>query len=54
MIALLLCLPFLLQFVYDGVGKSTFDSSLKSLDNLGWLISFGNASGKPDPLDILR
>jgi NADPH2:quinone reductase len=43
-----------LQFVYDGVGKSTFDASLKCLDYLGWLISFGNASGKPEPFDVLR
>lgn len=40
--------------VYDGVGKSTFDSSLASLRPHGWLICFGNASGKPEPLDILR
>jgi NADPH:quinone reductase-like Zn-dependent oxidoreductase len=40
--------------VYDGVGKSTFDASLKVLDYLGWLICFGNASGKPEPFDILR
>jgi NADPH:quinone reductase-like Zn-dependent oxidoreductase len=36
------------------VGKDTFEASLKSLDYLGWLVSFGNASGKPDPLDVLR
>jgi NADPH:quinone reductase-like Zn-dependent oxidoreductase len=50
----MLLLVVLLQFVYDGVGKSTFDSSLKCLDYLGWLISFGNASGKPEPFDVLR
>eukprot|EP00878_Enallax_costatus_P028637 GHUV01030946.1.p1 GENE.GHUV01030946.1~~GHUV01030946.1.p1 ORF type:complete len:106 (-),score=26.48 GHUV01030946.1:313-630(-) len=49
-----MCFSLLLQFVYDGVGKSTFDSSLKSLDYLGWMISFGNASGKPEPFDLLR
>ncbi|WIA35499.1 hypothetical protein OEZ86_003928 [Tetradesmus obliquus] len=42
------------KFVYDGVGKSTFDASLKCLDYLGWLICFGNASGKPEPFDVLR
>lgn len=36
------------------VGKDTFDISLKCLTNLGWLLSFGNASGKPEPVDILR
>jgi NADPH2:quinone reductase len=32
--------------VYDGVGKSTFDASLASVKHRGWLISYGNASGK--------
>ncbi|KAJ3045336.1 NADPH:quinone reductase [Rhizophlyctis rosea] len=40
--------------VYDGIGKSTFDISLASVRRLGSLLSFGNASGKPEPLDILR
>ena len=40
--------------VYDGVGKATFDLSLASLRPRGWMISFGNASGKPEPFDILR
>ncbi|KAJ1922036.1 hypothetical protein H4219_000383 [Mycoemilia scoparia] len=39
--------------VFDGVGKSTFQTSLQSLRRLGSLISFGNASGKVDPIDIL-
>jgi NADPH:quinone reductase-like Zn-dependent oxidoreductase len=32
--------------VFDGVGASTFQTSLKVLDYLGSLVSFGNASGK--------
>ncbi|TPE62870.1 quinone oxidoreductase [Sandaracinobacter neustonicus] len=36
----------------DGVGKSTFDSSLDSLKRRGILASFGNASGPAAPLDI--
>ncbi len=32
--------------VYDGVGAATFDASLACLDKLGWMVSFGNASGK--------
>ena len=40
--------------VYDGVGKSTFDTSLSCLRRHGTLISFGNASGKGPPVDILR
>lgn len=40
--------------VYDGVGAATFDASLACLDKLGWMLSYGNASGKVPPLDILR
>jgi NADPH2:quinone reductase len=40
--------------VLHAVGKDTFDISLKCLDYLGWMVSFGNASGKPEPLDVLR
>lgn len=32
--------------VYDGVGAATFDASLACLDKLGWMLSYGNASGK--------
>jgi NADPH2:quinone reductase len=39
--------------VYDSVGRATFQSSLRSLAPRGLLVSFGNASGKPDPVDIL-
>jgi NADPH2:quinone reductase len=39
--------------VYDSVGKATFQSSLRSLATRGLLVSFGNASGKPDPVDVL-
>jgi NADPH:quinone reductase len=39
--------------VYDSVGRATFQSSLRSLAARGLLVSFGNASGKPDPVDIL-
>jgi NADPH:quinone reductase-like Zn-dependent oxidoreductase len=40
--------------VFDGVGKSTFDLSLDCLARKGSLVSFGNASGAPDPLTIAR
>ena len=33
------------QVVYDGVGKSTWEKSMKSLSKLGHLVLFGNASG---------
>jgi NADPH:quinone reductase len=39
--------------VYDSVGKTTFHSSLDCLMPRGLLVSFGNASGKPDPIDPL-
>ncbi len=41
--------------VYDGVGKSTFEASLKSLGRRGMLATFGNASGPAPaiaPLDL--
>jgi len=37
--------------VYDGVGKDTFEGSLQCLSPLGLMVTFGNASGKPDPVD---
>jgi NADPH:quinone reductase-like Zn-dependent oxidoreductase len=39
---------------FDGVGQTTFEASLASLGYLGWLVSFGNASGKVPPVDLLR
>lgn len=38
---------------YDSVGKTTFTRSLDCLARRGMLVGFGNASGKPDPLDVL-
>jgi NADPH2:quinone reductase len=38
--------------VYDGVGKDTFMKSLDCLQPRGMMVSFGNASGKVDPLEI--
>jgi len=40
--------------VYDGIGKTTFMKSLDCLKPRGMMVSFGNASGKPEPLDILE
>ena len=37
--------------VYDSVGKATWDGSLDCLKPLGLMATFGNASGKPDPVD---
>ncbi len=38
--------------VFDGVGKKTFQGSLACLKPLGMMISFGNASGPLDPLNV--
>ncbi|TWP36817.1 quinone oxidoreductase family protein [Leekyejoonella antrihumi] len=37
---------------YDGVGKTTFDASLKSLRPRGMLVLFGGASGQVPPFDL--
>lgn len=37
--------------VYDSVGKATWEGSLNCLKPLGIMVTFGNASGKPDPVD---
>ena len=38
--------------VYDGVGKSTFEKSLECLKTRGMMVSFGNASGALDPVNV--
>ena len=40
--------------VYDSVGKDTFMKSLDCLRPRGLMVSFGNASGKPEPLEVLE
>jgi NADPH2:quinone reductase len=37
--------------VYDSIGKDTFVGSLDALAPLGMMVSFGNASGKLDPIN---
>ncbi|MEM9123768.1 MAG: quinone oxidoreductase, partial [Pseudomonadota bacterium] len=39
--------------VYDSVGRDTMASSLECLSPRGLLVSYGNASGPPDPVDVL-
>ena len=41
-----------LPVVYDGVGKVTLENSLGCLKMRGMMVSFGNASGKLDPVDV--
>lgn len=38
--------------VYDGVGKTTFDQSLRALRIRGMLVAIGSASGPIPPLDV--
>jgi len=38
--------------VYDGVGKDTFEKSLNVLKVRGMMVSFGNASGALEPIDV--
>jgi NADPH2:quinone reductase len=41
-----------LKVVYDSVGADTFDRSLDCLRPRGLMVSFGNASGAPKPLNL--
>jgi len=38
--------------VFDGVGKNTFKGSISCLKPRGMMVSFGNASGSLDPLNV--
>jgi NADPH:quinone reductase len=40
--------------VYDGVGKNTFHKSIECLKTRGMMVSFGNASGALDAIDIKK
>lgn len=40
--------------VFDSVGKATVPGSMACLTQRGTLVAFGNASGKPDPIDVLE
>jgi NADPH2:quinone reductase len=40
--------------VYDSVGRSTFEGSLRSLRARGLLVLYGNSSGKVPPFDLHR
>jgi NADPH2:quinone reductase len=43
-----------LDVVYDGVGKATFEQSLKCLRRRGLLALYGAASGPVPPFDLIR
>jgi NADPH2:quinone reductase len=38
--------------VYDGIGKSTFATSLECLRPRGSMVSIGASSGAPDPVEV--
>ena len=40
--------------VYDGVGKNTFNDSIKCLKIRGMMVSFGNASGPVLNIDVIK
>ncbi|GMH08770.1 hypothetical protein Nepgr_010610 [Nepenthes gracilis] len=40
------------EVVYDSVGKDTFQGSLKCLKPRGYMVSFGQSSGTPDPVPL--
>ena len=42
------------RVVFDSVGALSLDASLASLQPRGMLVTYGNASGPPAPLDLLR
>lgn len=41
------------EVVYDSIGKDTFEQSLDCLKPLGTMVSFGNATGPVDPVNIM-
>ncbi len=45
--------PNAVDVVYDGVGASTFDASIRLLRPRGTMVTFGNASGPVDPVSPL-
>lgn len=46
--------PRPLEVIYDGVGAATFERGLGLLKSRGTMVTFGNASGPPPPLDLLE
>jgi NADPH2:quinone reductase len=39
--------------VFDGVGKDTFAKSFECTRRFGMIVNYGNASGHPDPVDLI-
>ena len=43
-----------IDVVYDGVGKKTFEGSIETLKVRGMMVSFGNASGYVEKIDVKK
>ncbi|MDH3471765.1 MAG: quinone oxidoreductase [Acidimicrobiia bacterium] len=46
--------PKQLAVVYDGVGKDTFERGMELLGRRGVMVTFGNSSGPPPPIEALQ
>ena len=42
------------QVIYDSVGKATFEKDFDLIARIGTLVSFGQSSGLPDPIELHR
>ncbi|KAH9048228.1 NAD-P-binding protein [Lactarius hengduanensis] len=40
--------------IYDGVGQATFDDDFKMIKRKGTIVSFGNASGPVEPVNLFK
>ncbi|KAH9063816.1 NAD-P-binding protein [Lactarius deliciosus] len=40
--------------IYDGVGQTTFDDDFKMIKRKGTIVSFGNASGPVEPVNLFK
>ena len=43
----------LADVVYDSIGKDTFQTSIQCVRPRGLMVAYGNASGKPEPIEVL-
>lgn len=40
--------------IYDGIGRATFDDDFKMIKRKGTIVSFGNASGPVEPVNLFK
>ena len=43
----------MVDIVYDSIGKTSFSTSLECIKPRGLMVAYGNASGRPEPFDVL-